>query len=71
MTKASLCLAQLCTMKIQEMADSGEIDPNPIQDGTLNSTPVMEDFEILVAGLLKLLKPNKAAGPDKLNPLLL
>ena len=34
----------------------------------------MEDFEISEAGILKLLKnlkPNKAAGPDKLKPLLL
>ena len=58
-------------MKIQDMADhsSGEIDPDPIPDGMLNSTPVMEDFEISVAGILKLLKnlkPNRAAGPDKL-----
>ena len=34
----------------------------------------MEDFEVSVAGILKLLKnlkPNKAAGPDKLKPLLI
>ena len=61
-------------MKIQDMADSGEIDPDPIPDGTLNSTPVMEAFEISVAGILELLKnlqPNKAVGPDRLRPLLL
>ena len=34
----------------------------------------MEDFGIFVAGILKLLrnlKPGKAAGPDKLKPILL
>ena len=38
------------------------------------STPVMEDFSISVAGILKLLKnlkPGKAAGPDRLKPILL
>ena len=61
-------------MKIQDMADSSEIDPDPIPDGMLNSTPVMEHFEISMSGILKLLKnlkPNKAASPDKLKPLLL
>ena len=36
--------------------------------------PVMEDFSITVASILKLLqnlKPGKAAGPDRLKPLLL
>ena len=38
------------------------------------STPVMEDFSISVAGILKLLKnlkPGKAAVPDRLKPILL
>ena len=38
------------------------------------STTVMEDFSISVASILKLLqnlKPGKAAGPDRLKPLLL
>ena len=42
--------------------------------GVLKSTPVMEDFGISVAGILKLLrnlKPGKAAGPDRLKPILL
>ena len=29
MTKAPLSLARLCTLKIQDMADSGEIDSDP------------------------------------------
>ena len=42
--------------------------------GVLKSTTVMEDFGISVAGILKLLhnlKPGKAAGQDKLKPILL
>ena len=38
------------------------------------SSPVMEDFDISVAGILKPLKnlkPGKVAGPDRLKPILL
>ena len=42
--------------------------------GTHNPNPIMEEFGISSAGILKLLKnlkPGKAAGPDRLKPLLL
>ena len=41
--------------------------------GVQNSTPVMEEFGISVNGILKFLqnlKPNKAAGPDRLKSIL-
>ena len=42
--------------------------------GVLSSSPKMEEFSISINGILKLLqnlKPFKAAGPDRLKPLLL
>ena len=45
-----------------------------LPQGVLKFTPVMEDFGISIAGILKLLrnvKPEKAAGPDKLKSILL
>ena len=61
-------------MKVQDLVDEGSIPPESIPDPYLNSTPVMPDIDISLNGLLKLLKnlkPGKAAGPDKLKPLLL
>ena len=61
-------------MKVQDLVDEGSIPPESIPDPYLNSTPVMPDIDISFNGLLKLLKnlkPGKAAGPDKLKPLLL
>ena len=45
-----------------------------VPDGVLNTNPQMEEFSISCNGTLKLLqnmKPFKAAGPDKLKPLML
>ena len=61
-------------MKVQDLVDEGSIPPESIPDPYLNSIPVMPDIDISLNGLLKLLKnlkPGKAAGPDKLKPLLL
>ena len=73
-TKEPLSLSRLCTTKLQDMADSGTMRHEAVPAGVLNSTPVMEEFGISVNGILKLLqylKPNKAAGPDRLKPILL
>ena len=56
------------------MVDDGLLCPDSVPDGILSPTPPMEEFAISVEGILKLLKklkPGKAAGPDKLKPLLL
>ena len=56
------------------MTDHGIISPDSVPEGTLSSVPPMEDFRISVEGILKLLKNlkhGKAAGPDKLKPILL
>ena len=73
-TKAPLSLSRLCKMQIQDMADSGTLRHDAVPAGILNSNPIMEEFTISCNGILKLLqnlKPFKAAGPDKLKPLLL
>ena len=73
-TKAPLPLSRLCKMKLQDMADCGGIPSEALPPGMQESSPVMEDFDISVAGILKLLKnlkPGKAAGPDRLKPILL
>ena len=72
--KEPLSLSRLCKMTLQNAADSGVIPPRTLPAGVLKTTPVMEDFSISVAGILKLLqnlKPGKAAGPDRLKPVLL
>ena len=74
MTKAPLSLSRLCKMQIQDMADSGTLRHDVVPAGILNSNPTMEELTISCNGILKLLqnlKPFKAAGPDKLKPLLL
>ena len=73
-TKAPLSLSRLCKMQIQDMADSGTLRHDAVPAGILNSNPIIEEFTISYNGILKLLqnlKPFKAAGPDKLKPLLL
>ena len=71
-TKGPMSLSRLCTMKLQDMTDEGLQDTAPT--GTHNPNPIMEEYGISTAGipkLLKNLKPCKAAGPDRLKPLLL
>ena len=61
-------------MKRQDMADINTISSDAIPAGVLNDAPVMEDFSISaddIPKLLQNLKPGKAAGPDRLKPLLL
>ena len=73
-TKAPLSLSRLCKMKLQGMADCGGIPSETLPPGMQESSPVMEDFDISVAGILKLLKnlkPGKVAGTDRLKPILL
>ena len=56
------------------MTDCGKMRHDAVPDGILNTNPKMEEFIISCNGILKLLqnlKPLKAAGPDKLKPLLL
>ena len=73
-TKAPLSLSRLCQIQIQDMTDCGKMRHDAVPDGILNTNPKMEECSISCNGILKLLqnlKPFKAAGPDKLKPLLL
>ena len=72
--KSPLSLSRLAQMKVQDLVDEGSLPSESVQDSNLNSVPIMPDIEISLNGLLKLLKnlkPGKAAGPNKLKPLLL
>ena len=56
------------------MAESDTLRHDAVPAGILNYNPIMEEFTISCNGILNLLqnlKPFKAAGPDKLKPLLL
>ena len=57
---------------MQDLSDSGTIDPSQIPGECLNTTPHMESITVSTNGISKLLKdlnPHKAAGPDKIKPL--
>ena len=73
-TKEPLSLSRLCKMKLHDAADSGKIPSELLLPEMQKCTPVIQDFSISVAGILKLLKylkPGKAAGSDRLKPNLL
>ena len=56
------------------MADRGEMPSEALPPEMRKSIPIIEDFSVSVAGVLKLLKnlkPGKAAGLDRLKPILL
>ena len=55
-TKEPLSLSRLCKMKLHDAADSGKMPSELLPPEMQKSTPVMEDFSISVAGILKLLK---------------
>ena len=72
--KEPLSLSRLCKMKLQDLADEGKIELDSLPADTLSPNPAMVEFSVAVEGVLKLLsnlKPGKAAGPDKIKPLLL
>ena len=62
-------------MAVQDLSDSGTIDPSQIPGECLNTTPHMESITVSTNGIDKLLKdlnPHKAAaGPDQIKPLVL
>lgn len=61
-------------MKLQDLVDEGRVDPCTEPNNISNQATTLTDIEISTNGILKLLfnlKPGKAAGPDRLRPLLL
>ena len=54
--------------------DDGKLSPGAVPQNFLNKNPTMPQIEISINGIPKLLnnlKPGKAAGPDKIRPLML
>ena len=61
-------------MKVQDLADNKVIETERLPEDLRKPTPVMPEIQLSTAGILKLLKnlnPRKAAGPDKIKPVVL
>ena len=61
-------------MKLQDMVDEGKMSPDAVPQTFRNKNQTMPLIEISINGILKPLcnlKPGKAAGPDKIRPLML
>ena len=73
-SKEPLSLSRLAKMLVQDLRNAGGLPSDTIPDRQQDSNTNMPEIDISLNGLLKLLhnlKPGKAAGPDKLKPLLL
>ena len=74
---APLSLKQLSLMKVQDLVDDKVISPHAVPEDQRNSTPIMPSIKISdmseagIVNLLKNLKPKKAAGPDRIKPVVL
>ena len=72
--KEPLSLSRLASMRVQDLKKAGGLPSDTIPDSLQDSATNMPEINISENGLMKLLqnlKPGKAAGPDKLKPLLL
>ncbi|MEW8546063.1 MAG: hypothetical protein AB2693_21280, partial [Candidatus Thiodiazotropha sp.] len=72
--KSPLMLKQLCSQKVQDLQESGHYSSESIPTEARNTYHKMQDIDISVNGIIKLLqglKPDKAPGPDCIKPLLL
>ena len=61
-------------MKVQDLVDNKVIETERLPEDLRNPTPIMPEIQLSTAGILKLLKnlnPGKAAGPDKIKPVVL
>ena len=61
-------------MRVEDLDNAGGLPSDTIPDTLHDSVTTMPEISISQNGLLKLLKnlkPSKAAGPDRLKPLLL
>ena len=67
--KCLLKLIQIASMAVQDLSDSGKIDPLQIPGECLNTTPHMESITVStngIANFMKDLNPHKAARPDQI-----
>ena len=61
-------------MKVQDLVDNMVISPDALTEDQRNSTRLMPDIKVSESGivnLLKNIKPKKAAGPDRIKPVVL
>ena len=69
-----LSLKELPLMKVQDLVDNKVIETERLPEDLRNPTPFMPEIQLSTAGILNLLKnlsPRKAAGPDKIKPVVL
>ena len=72
--KEPLSPSRLAKMRVEDLNKAGSLPSDTIPDTSQDSATTMPEINISQNGLLKLLKnlkPSKAAGPDKVKPLLL
>ena len=72
--KEPLSLSRLASMRVQDLKKAGGLPSDTTPDSLQDSATNMPEINFSENGLMKLLqnlKPGKAAGPDKLKPLLL
>ena len=72
--RSPLSLSRLAQMKLQDMVDEGKMSTGTVPQNFRNKNQTMPQIEISINGILKLLynlKPGKAAGQDKIRPLIL
>ena len=72
--KSPFTLKQMCSQKVQDLQESGYISPESVPNEARNKYHNMQEINISVNGIMKLLqglKPDKAPGPDRIKPLLL
>ena len=71
---APLSFQELSLMKVQDLVDDKVISPGALPEDLKNSTTLMLDIKISEAGILNLLKTlilKKAAGSDRIKPVIL
>ena len=73
-SKTPIRLSQLSQMRVQDLLDEGRLAPSSVPNGFASDNNVMPGISVSVPGVFKLLNEinsHKAAGPDKLKPLVL
>ena len=71
---APLSLRKVSLMKVQDLVDDKVIAQDVLLEDLRNPSPKMPDIKVSEAGIAKLLKnlkPKKAAGPDRIKPVVL
>ena len=73
-SKTPLALSSLTQIAVQDLIDVGKLYNHFVPANYRNIQPILPNIQVSENGIMKLLKdlnPHKAAGPDKLKPLVL